>query len=86
MTLPISGITGYNSWPGWDPLHYAYETEKVTMPNYIYDMWKATIHSKNHINGDDVINTLSEGGGYWSYGMDRKTIKKREYKDIEIAT
>lgn len=80
MTLPFSGIAGYNAWGGYDPL-YSDENGVVTMPDHIYDMWKTTIRAKNHMNGNDVIGTLSEGSGAWTHGLGKanKNGKLKKY-------
>ncbi|WP_133122081.1 hypothetical protein [Brumimicrobium salinarum] len=69
MKLPFIGIAGYNSWPGYTPFKFTHENDNVTMAPHIYDMWKTTIRVKNHMNGEDVINTLSDTWGGWKHGM-----------------
>jgi hypothetical protein len=85
MTLPFTGVAGINTWLGYRPNNLKDENDVVTMPNRSYDMWNNTIRVKNHMNGNDVINTLSEGGGYWSHGMEYAEYKKqlRERYSVE---
>jgi hypothetical protein len=59
MTFPFTGVCGFNAW--WDFLDDGYA-----------DYWPPIIRSQNHLNGDDVINTLSEGGGKWGHGMEEE--------------
>lgn len=68
MTLPFTGIAGYNAWGGDAPVYQTSASSPVTLPSYIHDKWEATIRAKNHINGNDVINTLSNGWGDWKHG------------------
>src|SRR5690554_1274489 len=74
MTLPFTGVAGINTWSGYRPNRLEDENDLVTMPNSTYDMWDNTIRVKNHMDGDDVIGTLSEGGGYWSHGMEKSKL------------
>src|SRR5690554_5560465 len=73
VILGFLRFAGLNFWDGCDHKEDG---------SYHTELWKNTFRAQNHMNGDDVINTLSEGGGYRSHGMDRKTIKKKEYKNI----
>ncbi len=63
MTFPFTSAAGYLSWFGWRK-----ETES--------HIWPATIRAQNHMNGDDVISTLSEGGGEWWHDMQKEKLKK----------
>lgn len=54
------GIAGFFPWVGWRP-------ETV-------HLWSATIRAQRHMNGDDVIGTLSEGGGNWGHGKEEEEL------------
>ncbi|MBW7868901.1 MAG: T9SS type A sorting domain-containing protein [Brumimicrobium sp.] len=60
MTLGFSGIAGMHLWDG---VKISYEGT-----GDYHDLWKNTFRALNHMNGDDVIGTLSQGGGYWEHG------------------
>ncbi len=60
MTFPFTGVAGYLTWFGW---RKGEET-----------LWPATIRAQQHMNGDDVINTLSEGGGNWGHGKQEEKL------------
>ncbi|MCO5259264.1 MAG: T9SS type A sorting domain-containing protein [Crocinitomicaceae bacterium] len=78
MSTGFTGVCGYNMWEGGERMADA------TMLNQI---WSATIRAQNHLNGDDVINTLSNGNGEWEHGWQEKKIinlKKYTYsKEIQ---
>src|SRR5690554_3185276 len=75
MTPPFTGIAGYSAWGGDAPVYQASASSPVTLPSYIHDKWEATLRVKNHINGNDVINTLSNGWGDWKHGKEKTHIK-----------
>src|SRR5690554_5933044 len=75
MTLPFTGIAGYSAWGGDAPVYQASASSPVTLPSYIHDKWKTTIRTKNHMNGEDVINTLSNTWGGWKHGMGTTHLK-----------
>lgn len=52
MTLGFTGIAGFNSWNGFN--HNTAEGNDEQM------LWQSTIRAQQHMNGDDVINTLSD--------------------------
>ncbi|WP_165851399.1 T9SS type A sorting domain-containing protein [Brumimicrobium aurantiacum] len=58
MTLGFTGVAGFHLWNG--------RAEHTA--NYI-ELWKNTFRAQNHMNGDDVISTLSDGWGDWKHGM-----------------
>src|SRR5690554_6192317 len=74
MTLPFTGIAGFNAWGGDAPVYQASASSPVTLPSYIHDKWKTTIRTKNHMNGEDVINTLSNTWGGWKHGMQKSKL------------
>lgn len=55
MSLGFTKLAGFHPWTGYSP-DFDW--------NYTH-FWKHTIRAQYHMNGDDVINTLSEGGGDW---------------------
>lgn len=75
ITLPSTGIAGYSAWGGDAPVYQASASSPVTLPSYIHDKWKTTIRTKNHMNGEDVINTLSDTWGAWKQGLEKTHIK-----------
>src|SRR5690554_5869058 len=81
MTLPFTGIAGYSAWGGDAPVYQASASSPVTLPSYIHDKWKTTIRTKNHMNGEDVINTLSDTWGAWKHGMGKG--RHEDYTDSE---
>src|SRR5690554_2409439 len=85
MTLPFTEVAGINTWSGYTPNFLKDENDVVTMPNSTYNMWDNAIRVKNHMNGDDVINTLSDTWGAWKHGMGKAEYKKqlRERYSVE---
>lgn len=75
MTLPFTSVASYNSWSVFSPFKFTYENDVVTMPDHIYNMWETTIRIKNHMNGEDVINTLSDTWGAWKHAMGTTHLK-----------
>jgi hypothetical protein len=66
MTLGFTGVAGFHFWDGRDPeLDGSYHT----------DLWKNTFRAQNHMDGNDVINTLSDTWGGWSHGMETTFLK-----------
>jgi len=85
MTLPFTGIAGYSAWGGDAPVYQASASSPVTLPSYIHNKWETTVRVKNHMNGEDVINTLSDTWGAWKHGMGKAEIKnhKNEIEALE---
>lgn len=54
MSAGFTGVCGYNHWEGKD-MNVSF-------------LWPATIRAQQHMNGDDVIHTLSNGNGQWTQG------------------
>ncbi len=69
MTLGFTGVAGFHFWDGSSP------KEDGT---YHTELWKNTFRAQNHMNGDDVIGVLSEGGGYWGH-----EVRKTEIKNLD---
>lgn len=65
MTFPFTGVAGYLTWYG--------------MQEGLEHLWPATIRAQQHMNGDDVINTLSEGGGNWGHGTGEAYLKRGSF-------
>ncbi len=75
MSMPFTGVAGYLTWFGYE--------------KGLEHLWPATIRAQQHMNGDDVIGTLSEGGGDWrgwrdsaylhNKSIDKKPIKETQY-------
>ncbi|RFC53092.1 T9SS type A sorting domain-containing protein [Brumimicrobium aurantiacum] len=63
MTLGFTGVAGFHLWNG--------RAEHTA--NYI-ELWKNTFRAQNHMNGDDVISTLSDNWGDWSHGMEKSKL------------
>ncbi|RFC54068.1 T9SS C-terminal target domain-containing protein [Brumimicrobium aurantiacum] len=74
MTLGFTGVAGFHLWNG--------RAEHTA--NYI-ELWKNTFRAQNHMNGDDVINTLSDGWGDWKHGMGKGKLKENDYDDVEAV-
>lgn len=66
MCFGFTGVGGYFHWTGKD----------VEQDN----VWPITIRAQNHFNGDDVINTLSEGYGEWIQGRQNEYLWKATEK------
>lgn len=77
MPLGFTGVAGFHFWDGRDPKEDG---------SYHTELWKNTFRAQNHMNGNDVINTLSEGGGYWSHGMGRSEIKNHKDETEALET
>jgi hypothetical protein len=60
MSGGFSGVCGYNLWAGTE------STENF--------LWPATIRAQNHMNGSDVITTLSNVSGNWTQGRQAEKI------------
>ena len=60
MTLGFSSIAGFNMWEGFDAKQGGYDQRQH---------WIDVIHAQNHMGGDDVIATLSEGYGIWTHNI-----------------
>ncbi|OJX36992.1 MAG: hypothetical protein BGO87_14530 [Flavobacteriia bacterium 40-80] len=60
MSMGFTGICGYSLWEG-----------QIEGQEH---MWTATIRAQYHLNGDDVINTLSNGNGQWMQGRQKEKI------------
>ncbi|WP_165851435.1 T9SS type A sorting domain-containing protein [Brumimicrobium aurantiacum] len=76
MTLGFTGIAGFHFWDGRDPKEDG---------SYHTELWKNTFRAQNHMNGDDVISTLSDGWGDWWHGMGAAEYKNnlREKYSVE---
>lgn len=85
MTLPFTGIAGYSAWGGDAPVYQASASSPVTLPSYIHDKWKTTIRTKNHMNGEDVINTLSNTWGAWKQTLRKGKLKNNNLNDVEAV-
>lgn len=59
MSMGFIGASGFNLWNGLST------TESI--------LWPTTIRAQYHMNGDDVINTLSNGNGAWVQGRQHAT-------------
>lgn len=66
MTLGFTGIAGFHSWDGFD--HGTDAGVDLQM------LWPSTIRAQQHMNGDDVINTLSQGNGSWIQGRQQERL------------
>ncbi len=68
MTLGFTKVAGFYPWAG-----YSADFDW----NYTYH-WKNTIRAQYHMNGDDVINTLSEGVNWWHVAQEAR-LKQTEF-------
>ena len=59
FTQGFTGVAGMYNWNGYDR---PYDI------NQKIELWKHTIRAQNHMNGDDVVNTLDNWNGYWVQG------------------
>ncbi len=65
MSLDFTGLPDFHFWDGTSP------KEDGT---YHTELWKNTFRAQNHMNGDDVIGVLSDGGGCWGHGMEKSKL------------
>lgn len=61
MTAGFTGVAGFNMWDGF--MH-----PTPTEPYEEEILWTSTIRAQQHMNANDVINTLKNGNGDWSQG------------------
>jgi hypothetical protein len=61
MTAGFTGVAGFNMWDGF--MH-----PTPTEPYEEEILWPSTIRAQQHMNANDVINTLKNGNGDWSQG------------------
>lgn len=67
-TFGFTGIAGFNSWIG------GFNGQDIT--------WQTTINAQNHMNGYDVINTLSNSVGDWIQGRQKTNyLSNQEHED-----
>ena len=62
MTFPFTGVAGYFTWFG--------------MQEGLEYLWPATIRAQQHMDGEQVIETLSEGNGQWVHDKKDSQLKK----------
>lgn len=60
MSAGFTGVCGFNMWPG-------------TESNQSF-LYPATVRAQNHMNGNEVISTLSNGFGSWSQGRQAEKV------------
>ncbi|MBW7869364.1 MAG: T9SS type A sorting domain-containing protein, partial [Brumimicrobium sp.] len=78
MTLGFTGIAGFLFWDG--------RGKNVDSINNLYlNLWKNTFRALNHMNGDDVIGTLSQGGGYWEHGAQQRYFQSKKKYDAQAV-
>ncbi|MBW7868903.1 MAG: T9SS type A sorting domain-containing protein [Brumimicrobium sp.] len=78
MTLGFSGIAGFLFWDG--------RGKNADSINNLYlSLWKNTFRALNHMNGDDVIGTLSQGLGQWNHYSSSIFPNSKKY-EIELQS
>ncbi|MCO5268469.1 MAG: T9SS type A sorting domain-containing protein [Brumimicrobium sp.] len=78
MTLGFTGIAGFLFWDG--------RGKNADSINNLYlSLWKKTFRALNHMNGDDVIGTLSQGWGQWNHYSSSIVPKSKKY-EIELQS
>ena len=60
MTFGFLGACGFNMW-------------HILKGNY-NGIWENQINVKNHMNGNDVISTISNGGGFWNHRRSKEKL------------
>lgn len=60
MTFPFTGVAGYFTWFG--------------MQEGLEHLWPATIRAQQHMDSEQVIETLSEGNGQWVHGKQEEKL------------
>jgi|SRR5690554_2385120 len=76
VILGFLRFAGLNFWDGCDHKEDG---------SYHTELWKNTFRAQNHMNGDDVINTLSDTWGALSHGMGKGKLKDNSLDDVEAA-
>ena len=66
MTLGFTGVCGFNMW-------FLNDGNK-------HGLWESQANVKNHMNGNDVISTISNGGGLWR--QERTLLKVDDDNDV----
>lgn len=61
MSYGFTGLAGFNMWGGWRT------SDSLTDERIL---WTGTIRAQLHMNGEDVINTLSVDNGQWLQGRE----------------
>lgn len=69
MSMGFTGVCGFQLWEGKD-------SEQAFV-------WPATIRAQHHMNGEDVISTLSNGNGNWIQGRQKATLKTGGKEAVE---
>ncbi len=69
MSAGFTGVAGYNLWEGRD-----------SNQNFL---WPATIRAQYHMNGTDVITTLSNGNGGWVQGRQHEKVYSSHVSKIK---
>jgi len=69
MTFGFTGLAGYNAWVGGFP------GQEFT--------WPGNIRAQQHMNGNDVINTLSTGNGGWVQGREIANHHNLPHEDVK---
>lgn len=66
MSFGFTGLAGFYNWVGFD--------------NGQRHMWPMIIRSQQHMNGQDVISTLSAVSGFWNQGREKSTNELKEHQ------
>lgn len=69
MSAGFIGVCGFNLWEG-----------KAASQNFL---WPATIRAQYHMNGTDVISTLSNGNGGWIQGRQHERVYRQHNADAK---
>jgi len=77
-TLGFTGLAGFFMWNGYQ--HGDGQFDERTL-------WKSTIRAQQHMNGDDVVNSLSNNNGDWIQGREKQKgyaiLNQAEKKDVK---
>ena len=79
MTLMFTGVASVQMWAGYS--HGPGMFDERTL-------WASTFRASQHMNGNEVLSTLSEGNGSWVQGRQQVIIErgtKRPGKELEYV-
>ena len=77
MTAGFTGVAGFNMWDG-----FMHPTQ--TEPYEEENLWPSTIRAQQHMNANDVINTLKNGNGNWIQGRQQEKLNPGNNNQVPV--
>lgn len=77
MTGGFTGVAGFYMWDG-----FMHPTPTDPVDEEI--LWPSTIRAQQHMNGDDVINTLQNGKGNWVQGRQQEKLNPGNNNQVAV--